>query len=71
MFKFNPTLSTTTSKYTESFNENSYNRLKLNHGLGYDWDEEMQWESSNSQEGGVGTKNRKINKVPFKVLDAP
>lgn len=31
----------------------------------------MQWESNNVQEGGVGTKNRKINKVPFKVLDAP
>ena len=46
MFKFNVNQSNVTSKYTESFNENSYNRLKLNHGLGYDWDDEVNFEGA-------------------------
>jgi len=45
--------------------------LKLNHGLGYDWDDENHGDSSGTLDGAVGLKTRKINKVPFKILDAP
>jgi len=45
--------------------------LKLNHGLGYDWDDEAHNEAAGTLDGAAGTKNRKINKIPFKILDAP
>jgi len=71
MLKFNATESNITHRITESFNENSYNRLRVNHGLGYDCDDEMQCDQGGTLDGAVGSKSRKINKVPYKILDAP
>ena len=71
MLKFNPSESNITSRITETFSEGFYNPLKVNHGLGYDWDDDNHCETTGNMDGGIGPKTRKINKVPFKVLDAP
>lgn len=47
--------------------DETYNPLKLDHGLGFDWDTMDQFESLTNE----SQKTRKISKMPFKVLDAP
>ena len=44
-----------------------HNPLKLRHGFGYD----VGAEGSTQMEDLSQSKVRKINKMPFKVLDAP
>ena len=52
-----------------SMQNDEYNPLKLRHGFGYDKDEESN--SPAHDEAQQANKSRKINKMPFKVLDAP
>ena len=49
-------------------NDDYFNPLKMKHGYGYDQEEDNMsfYENADSQ-----NKQRKINKMPFKVLDAP
>jgi hypothetical protein len=47
--------------------DNDYNPLKLRHGFGFDKQENDQ----NPLENEHAIEARKINKMPFKVLDAP
>ena len=54
---------------TRFSSEENYNPLKINHGCGFDWDEDAM--NDNQGISPEGAKTRKINKVPFKVLDAP
>lgn len=56
---------------TTRFTEENYNPLKINHGCGFDWDEDAMHDNQGVSNDGQGPKTRKINKVPFKVLDAP
>jgi WD40 repeat protein len=55
---------------SQQFNDTTYNPLKLDHGLGFDW-ADMDSFTPEEQAGIEGSKSRKINKMPFKVLDAP
>ena len=52
-----------------SMQNDEYNPLKLRHGFGYDKDEENN--TAAQDEAEIANKSRKINKMPFKVLDAP
>ena len=45
-----------------------YNPLRMKHGYGYDLEDNMNYYDNGEQ---TQNKLRKINKMPFKVLDAP
>lgn len=57
----------------ENDTQNETSLFDMKHGQGYDWNDVM--EGFNSTEivadGAQQTSLRKINKMPFKVLDAP
>ena len=48
--------------------ENDFNPLKLRHGYGFDKEDEY---SIGQEDNQYSIEARKINKMPFKVLDAP
>lgn len=47
--------------------DNEYHPMKLRHGFGFDKEDDEQVLSENEH----AIETRKINKMPFKVLDAP